>query len=115
VLYLGHHLTCKGLLHDDSKLSAVKEYPIPNTTKKLKGFLGLAGCYRRCIPNFSKLAKPLNLLKSTPFIWNEDTDEAFNTLKQLLTSQQLLQYPNFTKLFILNTDASNDALGTILS
>jgi hypothetical protein len=104
------------LLPDELKLSAVKEFPIPNTTKKLKGFLGFAGCCRRCIPNFSKLAKPFNLLKkSTPFIWNEDTDEAFNTLKQLLTSQPLLQYPDFTIIFILNTDASNDALGTILS
>ena len=59
VLYLGHHLTCKGVLPDESKLSAVKEFPIPNTTKKLKGFLGLAGYYRRFIPNFSKIAKPL--------------------------------------------------------
>jgi hypothetical protein len=94
----------------------VKEFPIPNTREKLKDFLGLAGCYRRCIPNYSKLAKPFNLLKkSTPFIWNEDTNEAFNTLQQLLTSQPLLQYPELTKLFILTTDASSDALGAILS
>ena len=114
---MGHRLTCNGLLPDESKLSAVKEFPIPNTTKKLKGFLGLVGYYRRFIPNFSKIAKPLtNLLKNnTPFIWNANTDEAFNTLKRLLTSQQLLQYPDFSKPFILTTDASNDALGAILS
>ena len=65
VLYLGHRLTCKGLLPDESKLSAVKEFPIPNTTKKLKGFLGLAGYYRRFIPNFSKIVKPsTNLSKN---------------------------------------------------
>jgi hypothetical protein len=110
-------LTCKGVLPDESKLSAVKEFPIPNTTKKLKGFLGLAGYYRRFIPSFSKIAKPLtNLLKNnTPFIWNEGTNKAFNTLKQLLISQPLLQYPDFTRPFILTTDASNDALGAILS
>jgi len=117
VLYLGHRLTREGLLPDESKLSAVKEFPIPNTTKKLKGFLGLAGYYRRFIPNFSKIVKPLtNLLKNnTPFNWNADTDEVFNTLKRVLTSQPLLQYPDFSKPFILTTDASNDALGAIIS
>jgi len=59
VLYLGHRLTCKGLLPDEAKLSEVKKFPIPNTTKKLKGFLGLDGYYRRFIPNFSKIAKRL--------------------------------------------------------
>jgi hypothetical protein len=64
------------LLPDESNLRAVKDFPIPNITKKLKGFLGLAGYYRRFIPNFSKIAKPLtNLLKNnTPFILNADTD-----------------------------------------
>ena len=116
-MYLGHRLTCKGFLPDESKLSAVKEFPIPNTIKKLKGFLGLAGCYRRFIPNFSKTAEPLtNLLKNnTPFIWNADTAEAFNTLKRSLTIQPLLQYPDFSKPSILATEASNDALGAILS
>jgi hypothetical protein len=55
------------------------------------------------------------LKNNTPFIWNADTDKAFNTLKQLLTSQPLLQYPDFSKPFILTTDASNDALGAVLS
>jgi hypothetical protein len=104
------------LLPDESKLSAVKEFPIPNTTKKRKGFLDLAGYYRRFIPNFRKIAKPLNnLLKNNiPFIWNEDTDEAFNTLNRLI-SQPLLQYPHFSKPFILTRDAINDALGVVLS
>jgi hypothetical protein len=110
-------MTCEGLLPDESKLSAVKEFPIPNTTKILKVFLGLAGYYGRFIPNFSKIAKHLtNLLKNnTPFAWNEDTDKAFNTLKRLLTSEPLLQYPDFTKPFILSTDTSHDALGAVLS
>jgi hypothetical protein len=55
------------------------------------------------------------LKNNTPFVWSEDTDEAFNTLKQLLTSELLLQYPDFTKPFILSTDASNYALGAVLS
>jgi len=55
------------------------------------------------------------LKNNTPFIWNADTDETFKTLKRLLTSQPLMQYPDFSKLLILTTDASNDALGAILS
>ena len=52
---------------------------------------------------------------NTPFIWNAEADEAFNTLKQLLTSQPLLQYPDFSKPFNLTCDASNEALGVVLS
>jgi len=98
VLCLGHRLTCKSLLPDESKLSAVKEFPVLNTAKKLKGFLGLTSYYRRFIPNFSKIAKPLtNLLKNnTPFIWNADTLETVNTLKRLLTNQPLFKYPGFS-------------------
>ena len=56
------------------------------------------------------------LLKSnTPFVWNQKTREGFITLKDILTSESLLQYPDFTKPFILTTDASNEALGAILS
>jgi hypothetical protein len=55
------------------------------------------------------------LKKNTLFVWNEDTDEAFNTLKPLLTSQPLLQYPDFNKHFFLTTDVSNEALGSNLS
>ena len=110
-------MTYGDLLPDKSKLRAVKEFLIPNTTKKLKGFLGMRGYYRCFIPNFSKIVKTLtNLLKNnTHFIWNVDTDAAFNTLRKVLTSQPLLEYPDFSKPFILTTDARNDALGTILS
>jgi len=95
----------------------VKEFPTPTDTRQLKGFLGLSGYYRRFNPNFSKIAKPLTelLRKNTPFVWNRRTYEAFITLKDLLTSEPLLQYPDYTKPFVLSTDASNEALGAILS
>ena len=87
------------------------------TQQRNKGFLGLAGYDRSFMPNFSKIAKLLTkfLKNNTPFIWNADTDEAINTLKRLVTSESLLQYPDFSKPFILTTDASNEALGAILS
>jgi len=79
--------------------------------------LGLSGYYRCFIPNFSKIAKPLTelLRKNTPFEWNQRSEGAFVTLKDLLTNEPLLQYPDFTRPFVLNTDASNEALGAILS
>jgi hypothetical protein len=69
------------------------------------------------MPNFSRIAKPLTelLRRNTPYIWSEKTDEAFNTLKELLITKPLLQYPDFTKPFVLTTDASNEAIGAVLS
>jgi len=117
VTYLSHKLTTQGLLPDPDKVREVREFSIPSNTRQLKGFLGLAGYYRRFIPNFSKIAKPLTQLlrRNIPFVWNHRTDEAFNTLKKLLTEEPLLHYPDFTKPFVLTTDASNEALGAILS
>jgi hypothetical protein len=117
VTYLGHRLATKGLLPDFYKVEAVKEFPTPTNTRQFKGFLGLSRYYRRFIPNFSKIVKPLTelLIKNTPFVWNRRTDEAFITLKDLLTSEPLLQYPDFMKPFVLTTDASNKALSPILS
>jgi hypothetical protein len=109
VTYLGHRLTTECLLSDYDKVKAVKEFPVPTNTRRLKGFLGMAGYYRRFIPNLSIIAKPLTEL------WSQKTDEACITLKGILTSEPLLQYPDVTKPFTLTTNASNEALGAILS
>jgi hypothetical protein len=84
VTYLGHELTTQGLLPDTGKVRAVKEYPIPSTTRQLKGFLVLAGYYRKFIFNFIKIAKPMTELLKTnaPFVWDQKTEEGFNTLKK---------------------------------
>ena len=94
----------------------MREFPTLTNTQ-LKLYLGLSGYYRLFIPNFSKIAKPLTALlkKNTPFEWNQRAEDAFVTLKDLLTNGPLLQYPDFTRQFVLTTDASNEALGAILS
>ena len=73
VTYVGHKLTTEGLLPDSEKVAAVKEFPTPTNTLQLKHYLGLCGYYRKFIPNFSKIAKPLTelLKKNTPFEWNQ--------------------------------------------
>lgn len=117
VTYLGHIISESGVKPDPQKIQAVKEFPQPTNAKGIKQFLGLAGYYRRFIPDFSKTAKPLtNLLKKeTVFLWGDDQDKAFVALRDALCSQPLLQYPDFTKPFIVTTDASNAAIGGILS
>jgi len=117
VSYLGHVIGQTGVRPDEKRIEAVRDYPEPKTTRELKGFLGLAGYYRRFIPNFSKISKPLTelLKKNTPYVWNDKTEKAFITLKTSLTTEPLLQYPDFTRPFVLTTDASNDAIGAVLS
>jgi hypothetical protein len=117
VSYLGHVIGPMGVRPDEKRVKAVRDFPEPKTTRELKGFLGLAGYYRRFVPNFSKIAKPLTelLKKNVPYDWTERTEAAFVTLKTLLTTEPLLEYPDFTRPFVLTTDASNDAIGAVLS
>jgi hypothetical protein len=100
VTFLGHVVTKDGVKPDEKKIEAVKNFPVPTCIRELKSFLGLAGYYRRFLPNFSRIAKPLTelLRKNTLYVWNDKTSEAFNTLKTLLITQPLLQYPDFTRL-----------------
>ncbi|XP_039308185.1 uncharacterized protein LOC120358336 [Solenopsis invicta] len=117
VAYLGHIIGENGVRPDPQKISAVQNFPVPKNIKNVRQFLGLAGYYRRFIPNFSKIANPLsNLLKKdVAFKWNDTTQEAFNTLKELLCKEPILQYPDFNRAFVLTTDASNFAIGGVLS
>lgn len=117
VLYLGHTITKEGLKPNDDKIRAVLNFPLPKTTTEIKSFLGLIGYYRRFIPDFAKITQPLTscLKKRNKIIIDQRYTDAFNKCKELLTHAPLLQYPNFDKPFILTTDASNIALGAVLS
>lgn len=117
VAYLGHIITDEGVKPDPKTTECVTRFPVPKNQKDVKSFLGLAGYYRRFIKNFSQLTKPLtNLLKKdAEFIWNDLCQNAFVELKELLVSKPLLQYPDFSRPFIVTTDASNVAIGAILS
>jgi len=117
VIYLGHIIGEEGVRPDPVKIAAVKEFPTPRNVKNVRQFLGLTGYYRRFIPQFSRIANPLsNLLKKDViFAWNKDTQEAFDTLRELLCKEPILQYPNFERAFVLTTDASSFAVGGVLS
>ncbi|KAL4134764.1 hypothetical protein QTP88_006479 [Uroleucon formosanum] len=117
VNYLGHVITDKGVKPDPQKIKCVLGFPIPTNTKELKSFLGLSGYYRRFVPNYGQTSKPLTALlkKDAQFSWSDLCQEAFEKLKSTLTQEPLLQYPDFTKAFNLTCDASNFAIGCVLS
>jgi RNase H-like domain found in reverse transcriptase len=84
---------------------------------ELQSFLGLCGYYRRFITDFSKIARPLFQLteKKSKFIWNPDCGNAFEALKNALTKPPVLTHATETGQFILDTDASNESIGVVLS
>lgn len=115
--YLGHIITPNGIKPDPKKTEAVVNYPTPANTKDVKAFLGFVGYYRRFIPNFSHISEPLNKLlrKRAEFKWDEFCFEAFSKLKNSLISLPILQYPDFEKTFTITCDASDVAIGSVLS
>lgn len=117
VIYLGHLITDEGVKPDPGKIKCVQNHPIPRNTTEIKQFLGLSGYYRRFIEGYSQTAKPLTTLlnKDVPFEWSTECQRAFETLKQKLVEAPVLQYPDFGRPFILTTDASQFAIGSILS
>lgn len=117
VCYLRHIINDNGLKPDPKKITAVENFPTPTNAKNIKQFLGLAGYYRHFKLNFSKVAKPLTelLKKDRTFEWTKDQDGAFKQLRTALCTEPILQYPDFTKPFVLTTDASATAIGRILS
>lgn len=118
VKYLGHIVTPNGILPDESKIEAVKRFPVPKDTTHVKSFLGLTGYYRKFIPEYAKIAAPLQRLANCndiSFVWDAAAKEAFETLKQKLISPPILAYPLFELPFRVYTDASNFAIGAVLS
>ena len=119
VKYLGHLFSAKGMEPDLQKVAAVSDWDIPNNVGELRSFLGLASYYRRYIYQFADVAAPLNHLtnKGVHFVWDNNCQLAFETLKKSLTQAPVLAYPNFSSSasqFQLHTDASAIGLGAIL-
>ena len=117
IQFLGHVASEKGIAADPEKIKIVQELAVPQTVKAIREFLGLTGFYRRFVEEYSKLAKPLHDLvhKDTPFVWTEECEISFRTLKDKLITSPILIYPDFSKRFTLECDASGEAIGLVLS
>ena len=119
VTFLGHVVSEDGLRADPVKVEKVRQWPVPKTAKQLARFLGLAAYFRKYISGFASLAAPLFRLtnKDVRFIWSNDAQAAFVRLKDALCSAPVLALPRFDKdawEFILECDASVDAVGAVL-
>ena len=114
---LGHVVTEEGITADPGKVEQVRTWPVPESSMEVKSFLGLASYYCRFIPAFSTVAQPLYKLTEakTEFVWTGQCQQAFDSLKGLLTSARVLAYPTREGKFVLDTDASDHGIGVVLS
>jgi len=118
VRYLGHIVSAEGIQPDPVKLGTVVTYPVPKDVGELRRFLGLANYYYQYVKDYSWTAKPLHKLTrktSSGFQWNEICQQAFELLKEHLLIPPILAYQQFDRPFILYTDASEGAIGAVLS
>ena len=117
VEFLGHVVSDQGVSTDPKKVEAVRSWPVPQSPKDVRSFLGLCSYYRRFVRSFSEIAKPLQRLteKGQRFQWTPECQEAFHQLKTALTTAPVLAYPTSDDQFVLDTDASNTGTGAVLS
>ena len=115
-IVLGHRISSKGIEVDKAKVEVIEKLPPPTNVKAIRSFLGHAGFYRRFIKDFSKIAKPLcNLLaKDAPFVFDDECQFAFETLKAKLISAPIISSPDWSLPFELMCDASDFAIGAVL-
>ena len=90
VKFLGHTISSKGISVDPSKVQEVMDWKPPTSVHQIRSFLGLAGYYRRFIPDFSIIANTMTelLKKGVKFVWDDKCEEAFHTLRVQLTTAQ---------------------------
>jgi hypothetical protein len=118
VKFLGHVVSENRVQPDPEKVSAVHQFPPPTSVKQLQSFLGLVSYYRRFVHHLASLAEPLYKLtkKDSPWRWRAEVEQAaMDRIKTALTTPPLLRLPDFSRPFVLYTDASDVGLGAVLS
>ena len=118
VEFLGHKVESGTMRPVSSTVSKILSLATPTTKKQVRALLGLAGFYRRYVPNFAALVVPLIALtkKGSPnkIRWTAACQQALEKLQTILSSEPVLQLPDFTRVFTIRTDASNTGIGAVL-
>lgn len=117
VEYLGFVISGDHVMMDPTKVEGVTTWPVPTSLKQLRSFLGFCNFYRRFVQNYSELARPLHDLqkKDAPWSWKEEQQNAFDQIKKVITSSPILVHPDPSKPFMVECDASDYAIGAVLS
>jgi hypothetical protein len=117
ISFLGHIISPAGVKIDPERTRAIREFPFPKDVKGVSRFIGMVNYYNKFIPKFAELAAPLNALrkKGQKFSGGTEQRQAFEALKLAISQPPVLRMADFERPFILQTDASNVALGAVLS
>ena len=117
VVYLGMEFSANGVSPQKDKVSVVKNFIPCSNPKEVKSFLGLTSYFRRFIQNYSQITAPLRALlqKDARFLWTESCQQAFDELKNRLTSKPILALPDFNRPFVVHCDASLSHIGFALT
>ena len=115
--FLGHVISASGMHTQSDKIARVRNWPTPRTQKQVRSFLGLAAYYQRFVPDYASKAAPLYQLvgKGVPFKWTDEYQQNFEPLKHDLITAPVLAFPHPTAPYILDSDASGNAMGAVLS
>ena len=117
VQYLGHLISGNRIEPVPEKLQSLKDMTPPKTQKEVRRFLGFVGYYRKFIPRYSNIARPLTNLtrKDIDFEWSKSCQIAFEFLKEMLLKEPILKYPDPNYGYILYTDSSKYAWAGVLT
>ena len=115
--YLGHLISPEGISPLPNKLDSIRHMPVPNSVKEIKQFLGLTGYYRKFVPRFADISRPLTTLtkKDVKFEWTSACQKSFELLKEALCGEPVLKYADTSKPYTLYTDASKYGWAGVLT
>lgn len=115
--YLGYVVDCNGLHVDPDKVKAMLEIPTPTCVRDVRSIVGTFSWYRKFVPEFSSIIAPMTALlrKNSKFQWTAECAESFRRVKELLVAAPILSCPDYSKPFVVQTDASGFGLGAVLT